>query len=176
MADPFPGIYHFRSGQERKAYNNLPDADTQWAYICFAREKHAEEDARIAGHPRMKHKYRAKPFEVMREWRALATENRHLLVENAKKDGDRPDAMAVDIEEPNLSPGSIDDFVDTAGQDMEWARNTTWRYVKTLYNRESGYRKRKTTYNGLWSVVRLYVSVDDANRVRDVSFRLDLKT
>jgi hypothetical protein len=176
MADPLIGNYRFRSGAERVAYNGLANNDEKWAYLRFAREKRADEDARVAGHPRRKHKYHRSPYLLMKQWRALPSEERHLLVEAAKTDANRPDAVSVVIEEnSSLSPGSIDDFVDTSGQDMWWARNTHWRYVKTLYNRNNGYRKRKRTDNGLWSVVRLYVSVDDVDRVRDVSFRLENK-
>ncbi|KAJ4349386.1 uncharacterized protein N0V89_008001 [Didymosphaeria variabile] len=164
MADPLIGDYRF-GGLERRAYDALRGGpDEKWAYLVFARGKHAAEDQRIAGHPRRRHKWRNNPFLVMKEWRALDERSRHERIRAARRDPNRPDAVAVEVEvveEPD-SPGSIEDWSDV---NETWAQELEYRFVKTVYQRY--YREESAPDNGFWSVVRLYSGVDDTGRVRD---------
>ncbi|KAF2439357.1 hypothetical protein P171DRAFT_121325 [Karstenula rhodostoma CBS 690.94] len=170
MADPFIGDYRF-SGPERTAYNRLTNRDEQWAYLVFARERHAAEDERKANNPRIKHKYRRDRFLVMREWRALDPEEHKNRIKAARTDLNRPDAIDVAVPPGVGSPGSINDFSDIGdsnedNNDGQWTNGFNYRFARSLWHR--GYRQENAP-GGYWSAVRLYVGVDDSNKVRDAS-------
>ncbi|KAL5433468.1 hypothetical protein PMIN07_011375 [Paraphaeosphaeria minitans] len=166
------GNYRFFSSHERTAWNNLPTRDEKWAYLLFARQRHAAEDERVANNPRRRHKYRKKSFLIMREWRALDPyaedgSGRIDRIEAARTDVNRPDAFKFQVSPRSGSPGSINDFEslpDAGNNDTDWFRGLTFRFVRSLFKRN--YRVEADS-KGYWTAVRLYVGVDDSNRIRD---------